>query len=79
MAPKRTSMLAGAQHAVRDLFNVVLEINEWRHERDAFVAPYLAATATARSVGALAGGSPAGQPRTTFVPPNATFSPRREP
>jgi hypothetical protein len=26
---------------VRDLFDVVREVNEWRHERDAFVAMYL--------------------------------------
>ena len=30
-----------AANLVRDLLNVVHEVNEWRHERDAFVAMYL--------------------------------------
>jgi hypothetical protein len=29
-----------AASLVRDLFDVVREVNEWRHERDAFVAMY---------------------------------------
>jgi hypothetical protein len=30
-----------AANLVRDLLNVVHEVNEWRHERDAFVAMHL--------------------------------------
>jgi hypothetical protein len=44
MESRRRPVLVGAQRAaglVRDLFNVVREVNEWRHERDAFVAMYL--------------------------------------
>jgi len=44
MVSKRRPMLDGAQRAaglVRDLFNVVREVNEWRHDRDAFVAMYI--------------------------------------
>ena len=44
MIPKSTSLFVRAQHAAslaRDLFNVVREVNEWRHERDAFVAMYV--------------------------------------
>jgi hypothetical protein len=39
-----TNVLAGAKRAadlVFDLVNVVREVNEWRHERDAFVAMYM--------------------------------------
>ena len=38
------SLLFRARHAaeiMRDLVNVVHEVNEWRHERDAFVAKYI--------------------------------------
>jgi hypothetical protein len=41
MLSGRTSMSVAVQRAtsfVRDLLNVVGEVNEWRHERDAFVA-----------------------------------------
>ncbi len=44
MVSRRKTMLSGAQRAaglVRELFNVVREVNEWRHDRDAFVAMYL--------------------------------------
>jgi hypothetical protein len=44
MVQRHTSMLVDARRAaslVRDLFNVVREVNEWRHERDAFVSMYL--------------------------------------
>jgi hypothetical protein len=44
MVPKLTFPFVGAQHAARlarDLFSVVREVNEWRHERDAFVAMYV--------------------------------------
>ena len=44
MEPMHTSMFVSARRAanlVRDLFDVVREVNEWRHERDAFVAMYL--------------------------------------
>ena len=44
MQSRRTSMWVDARSAanlVRDLLNVVHEVNEWRHERDAFVAMYL--------------------------------------
>jgi hypothetical protein len=43
MEPTHTSMFVNAKRAaslVRDLFDVVREVNEWRHERDAFVAMY---------------------------------------
>jgi hypothetical protein len=44
MTPKPQTVLAGARRAadlVVDLMNVVREVNEWRHERDAFVASYM--------------------------------------
>jgi hypothetical protein len=44
MVPNRTSVFVRARRAasiVRDLFDVVREVNEWRHERDAFVAMYM--------------------------------------
>lgn len=44
MEPMHTTMFVNARRAatlVRDLFDVVREVNEWRHERDAFVAMYL--------------------------------------
>ncbi len=44
MVPMPTNVLAGAKRAadlVFDLVNVVREVNEWRHERDAFVAMYM--------------------------------------
>ena len=43
----RSSVLGRARRAasiVRDLFDVVREVNEWRHERDAFVAKYIEET-----------------------------------
>jgi hypothetical protein len=39
-----TGLFVGAQHAasfVRELWSAVREVNEWRNERDAFVATYL--------------------------------------
>jgi hypothetical protein len=47
MVPNRTSVFVRARRAasiVRDLFDVVREVNEWRHERDAFVAMYMVET-----------------------------------
>jgi hypothetical protein len=44
MEPMHTTVFVSARRAatlVRDLFDVVREVNEWRHERDAFVAMYL--------------------------------------
>lgn len=44
MASKLTFPVVGARHAAslaRDLLNVVREVNEWRHERDAFVAMHV--------------------------------------
>ena len=44
MGSKLTFPVVGAQHAAslaRDFFNAVREVNEWRHERDAFVAMYM--------------------------------------
>ena len=44
MEPMHNAMFVNARRAatlVRDLFDVVREVNEWRHERDAFVAMYL--------------------------------------
>ena len=48
MPHRRQPMFVGATRGakraaglVRDLVNVVREVNEWRHERDAFVAHYL--------------------------------------
>jgi hypothetical protein len=44
MEPIHSSMFGSARRAaslVRDLVDVVREVNEWRHERDAFVAMYL--------------------------------------
>jgi hypothetical protein len=44
MVPRHNNVLAGARRAadlVFDLVNVVREVNEWRHERDAFVASYM--------------------------------------
>ena len=41
MASRRTSVSVGEERDtsfVRELLNVVREVNEWRHERDAFVA-----------------------------------------
>jgi hypothetical protein len=52
MASKLTFPVLRAQHAVslaRDLLNVVREVNEWRHERDAFVAMHIEKTRVERT------------------------------
>ncbi|MGO8993240.1 MAG: hypothetical protein ACLQVI_07915 [Polyangiaceae bacterium] len=44
MMQRHTPILVDARRAAsfaRDLLNVVREVNEWRHERDAFVAMHL--------------------------------------
>jgi hypothetical protein len=52
MASKLTFPVVGAQHAAslaRDLLNVVREVNEWRHERDAFAAMHVDAARVERT------------------------------
>jgi hypothetical protein len=44
MVSERRSVFVGARRAadlVRDIFNVVREVNAWRHEHDDFVAAHL--------------------------------------